>query len=181
MSKNQVKIWSIYGTVAIILLGTILHYFYPWFGENNVLGAFVPVNESVWEHLKLAYWALVLFSLPEYFQIKPQVNNYFLAKFVGIILFESSILLIFYTYTAFIESQILWIDISSFAVGTIFCQLVVFKLYAAQPVPKIYELIAGFGFVSIGILFAYFTYFPPHWDIFMDGNDMTYGIFKIPY
>ena len=73
-SKQIIKSWSVYGAVAIIILGTILHYFYPWFGENRVLGAFVPVNESVWEHLKLGYWGLVLFSIPEYFKIKDKVT-----------------------------------------------------------------------------------------------------------
>lgn len=178
MPNQKIKNWTIFGAVAIILLGTVLHYFYPWFGENKILGAFVPVNESVWEHLKLGYWGLVLFSLAEYSPIKTKVNNYFIAKFLGIILLESSILLIFYTYTAFSEGPILWIDISSFVVGAILCQLAVFKFYFAQPLPKIYEWIAGFGFISIGILFALLTYFPPHWEIFMDGNDMTYGIGK---
>ena len=72
MPNQKIKLWTISGTVAIILLGTVLHYFYPWFGENRILGAFVPVNESVWEHLKLGYWGLLLFSIPEFFQIKSQ-------------------------------------------------------------------------------------------------------------
>lgn len=179
MPNQKIKLWTISGTVAIILLGTVLHYFYPWFGENRILGAFVPVNESVWEHLKLGYWGLLLFSIPEFFQIKSKVNNYFAAKFLGILVLEFSILGIFYTYTLFSQGPILWIDISSFVVGTLLCQALVFKLYLTQPLSPYFEWIAFFGFLGIGVLFAWFTYFPPQWPIFMDGNDFTYGIDKV--
>ena len=178
-SKQIIKSWSVYGAVAIIILGTILHYFYPWFGENRVLGAFVPVNESVWEHLKLGYWGLVLFSIPEYFKIKDNVNNYAVAKFLGILALEFSILGIFYTYTFFSQRPILWIDISSFVVGAIICQMVAFRLYLAPPLTNNIQWAAGLGFLGIGILFIWLTYLTPLWPIFMDGQDFTYGIDKI--
>jgi hypothetical protein len=33
-------------------------------------------------------------------------------------------------------------------------------------------------FISIGVLFALTTYYPPHLEIFKDGNDNTYGVTK---
>ncbi|MGY6745045.1 MAG: DUF6512 family protein [Cecembia sp.] len=178
-SQQIIKSWSIYGAVAIIILGTVLHYFYPWFGEDRVLGAFVPVNESVWEHLKLGYWGLVLFSIPEYFKIKDKVNNYAVAKFLGILALEFSILGIFYTYTTFSQGPILWIDISSFVMGAIVCQLVAYRFYLASALPNKIQWAAGLSFLGIGILFIYLTYSTPLWPIFMDGQDFTYGIDKI--
>jgi len=44
------------GAVFIILLGSMLHFTFELSGENPVVGVFSAVNESVWEHLKLAYW-----------------------------------------------------------------------------------------------------------------------------
>lgn len=40
-------------------LGTAAHFFYSWF-PTPLVGLFVPVNESVWEHLKLLFWPTVL-------------------------------------------------------------------------------------------------------------------------
>ena len=37
------------------LAGTLLHFAYAWW-PNVLTAIFAPVNESVWEHLKLLFW-----------------------------------------------------------------------------------------------------------------------------
>ena len=37
------------------LVGTLLHFVYDWW-PNALTAIFTPVNESVWEHLKLLFW-----------------------------------------------------------------------------------------------------------------------------
>ncbi|MCW4022413.1 MAG: DUF6512 family protein [archaeon] len=37
---------------------------------NPFVGAFSAVNESVWEHLKLGFWPLILYTAIEYWKIK---------------------------------------------------------------------------------------------------------------
>jgi hypothetical protein len=180
MSDPQVSIlkWTAFGTFIIILLGIILHYFYPWFGEPRWLGAFVPVNESVWEHLKLGFWGLVLFSIPEYFFIKRKVNNYFVSKFLGVLILELTILVIFYSYTYFTKKPILWVDISSFVLGVTFCQWLSYNLYLKKAFARFLQFLSLTGLVLIGFIFGYFTFHPPISGIFMDAIDFTYGIDK---
>ena len=43
------------GFLATVLLGTGLHFLYAW-RPIPLFGLFAPVNESIWEHLKLLYW-----------------------------------------------------------------------------------------------------------------------------
>ena len=43
------------GWIGTVLLGIGLHALYTW-RPIPLLGLFSPVNESVWEHLKLLYW-----------------------------------------------------------------------------------------------------------------------------
>ena len=38
-----------------VLAGTALHFAYP-LARTPLVGLFAPVNESVWEHLKLIFW-----------------------------------------------------------------------------------------------------------------------------
>ncbi len=40
-----------------------LHELYEWTGEKLAIGLFAPVNESVWEHLKLAFYPVILLMI----------------------------------------------------------------------------------------------------------------------
>ena len=41
--------------VAVVLAGCALHFMYDWW-PNAVTALFSPVNESLWEHVKLIFW-----------------------------------------------------------------------------------------------------------------------------
>ena len=45
--------FTILGIVFTVITGTLLHFVYDLSNENPVVGLFAPINESVWEHLKL--------------------------------------------------------------------------------------------------------------------------------
>lgn len=175
---NDIKRWSVIGIIAITILGSCLHYVYAWTGHSTIIGAFVPVNESVWEHLKMGYWSVVLFSVAEYFLMRHSINNYFPAKTVGVLALELAILLIFYGYCFMAGKDNLLIDIFSYVLGAILCQYLTYGLFRYKPVPVLFKRISLVVFISTGVLFAVTTYYPPHWEIFKDGNDNTYGIAK---
>lgn len=47
-----------------MILGVVLHFTFEWSNNNILVGTFSPVNESIWEHLKLLFfpmWILVAF------------------------------------------------------------------------------------------------------------------------
>lgn len=54
------------GAVFTILLGSMLHFTFELSGGNPVVGVFSAVNESVWEHLKLAYWPALAYMVIEH-------------------------------------------------------------------------------------------------------------------
>jgi hypothetical protein len=152
-----------------------LHYVYDWSGRNSVAAVVGPVNESVWEHLKLGYWALILFSSFEFKLFDRKVNNFFLAKLVGVVLLNLTILTIYYTYSALTPHNIIWLDISSYIIGVIICQWVAYRLYFTSEF-VILKLPSLLLFVAIGVLFGYFTFHPPHKEIFKDERNGTYGV-----
>jgi len=41
--------------IAALLAGFVLHFVYQWW-PNAVTALFSPVNESLWEHIKLIFW-----------------------------------------------------------------------------------------------------------------------------
>lgn len=177
MPKQNKKIiyWEIASTLFIIFFGSFLHFVYQLSHNSKIAALFTPVNESVWEHLKLGFWALFIFLILEYFFINKLVRNFFLAKFLGIIALELTIIIIFYSYTAILKESILAIDIGSYILGTIICSLICLKIYQIK-LKNIFDPIAAIGLILIAIVFMVLTFYPPHLPIFLDETLNQYGL-----
>ena len=53
------------GILFAIAAGILLHFAYEWSMENPFVALFAPVNESVWEHLKMLFFPVFLYTLFE--------------------------------------------------------------------------------------------------------------------
>ncbi|MFA6296477.1 MAG: DUF6512 family protein [Patescibacteria group bacterium] len=175
--KTNKKIinWEIASTLFVIFFGSFLHFIYQISNNSEFVALFAPVNESVWEHLKLGFWALFIFMILEYFFINKLVHNFFLAKFLGIIAMELTIVIIFYSYTFFTKESILFVDISSFIIGAILCSLVCLKFYKFK-LKTNFDSVAAIGLILIAFTFMVLTFFPPQVPIFFDKTVNQYGI-----
>lgn len=172
---DKVRRWSIGGFLVIVILGFLYHYLYEWSNKSLLIAAIAPVNESVWEHLKLGLWAVITFSVVEYFVLGKTVNNYFFAKAVGVLIISFTILLIFYTYTIFVDRTILFLDISSYIIGALICQVFCYKMFQLKH-SKSLNILGIILLISFCLIFAIFTFYPPHVELFKDQNFNTYGI-----
>ena len=76
-------ITTIAAAVLCAGLGTLMHYVYEWSGKNLFVGLFAPVNESVWEHLKLLVIPLLFLMIFEFSIYGRKQRNFFTAKFLG--------------------------------------------------------------------------------------------------
>ena len=83
MNKKILK-WELIGILVISLLGSVLHFVFDWSGQLASVGAIAAVNESVWEHLKLAYWPTLVYAVVEYKFIRGSTSNFLFAKAVSI-------------------------------------------------------------------------------------------------
>ena len=63
MNKSKIKNYQIVSTIFVCILGTLLHFTYDFFGQNMIIASFSAVNESVWEHLKLLFFPMLLFYM----------------------------------------------------------------------------------------------------------------------
>jgi hypothetical protein len=173
---NSLKRWRLAGIITITISGFGLHYLFSWTDDSKIIGLFVPVNESVWEHLKLGYWSIVLFSIVEYLFVNRSVNNYYYAKTIGVLALEITIIILFYGYTLITGKDIFLIDIFSYILGAILCQYLTYRFLRLEPFSMLVNRISLIAFISIGVLFGVLTYHPPHTALFKDPNNNTYGI-----
>ena len=77
--------WQVTGFVFIVMIGIPLHSGFAWFGQAPAIAWLTPVNESTWEHLKLAFWPAVVYGTVEYVVFGKDVAGFGLAKSVGIL------------------------------------------------------------------------------------------------
>jgi uncharacterized membrane protein len=82
---------------------------------------------------------------------------------------------VFYSYTAFTEENLL-VDAATFIIAVIIGQLVSYKLYKQTKVSMLTEVISIAILVLLAIIFITFTFYPPQIPIFMDSNTYQYGI-----
>lgn len=174
--NKKILIWEIFGAIFIIVIGALFHFMFEWLGSFPPLGGFFPVNESVWEHLKLPYWPLIIYSLIEFKFIREESNNLIFAKSLAILINIGTILITFYTYTAILRTELLIIDILSFIIGVIIGQFLSAKVMSLGEKPKWISYVSWVIFISIGLLFIIFTYFPPNLPMFFDTESGIYGI-----
>lgn len=156
MNKRYKKITGL-GILWTLVLGTLSHFFYQWSHENMLIGLFSPVNESVWEHLKLLFFPALMYMLIEQKAMGKAMpgllGKNLLGLFAGLLVMP----LLFYGYTAFSGKSILWVDIGIFCICVLLTFLLPYKLRNRQiskeaegAVRKIlWILLAAFFFVSL--------------------------------
>jgi len=174
-NSRKIILWHLRGGLFIVIIGFLLHYLYEWSGDSSVIAAVAPVNESVWEHLKLGTWATILFMIPEYRSLRNSTTSYFAAKLGGIVVLNAVILIIFYGYQLFVDESILVLDIGSFVIGAAVGQFTSFHVIRMK-LSKIWDRLGMICLAALITAFAVFTWHPPHLEIFKDGNSGTYGI-----
>jgi len=174
--KNSILRWELGGIIFIIVLGSLLHFAFEWSGRAIPIAPIAAVNESVWEHLKLAFWPALVYAALEYSRFGKSANNFPFAKTLGIYLIPITIVVLFYAYTAILGHGLLEVDIAIFVVAVIVGQLVSYKLLTASPLPKRLNRFAPIALVVLGILFVVFTFYPPQVPLFRDSVTGAYGI-----
>ena len=163
MTKKASAIFFAVGALFTLILGTVGHFFYEWSGENKIAGIFFPVNESVWEHMKLTLLPTGIYLGAA--AIKLRGGNYALSSFLALFIGAALIPLLFYSYTGIIGRSILAVDIAIFFFSVLAGFAVAFLAYNSAPRPILNEL-AVIGIIAIAVCFFTFTSFPPDFILF---------------
>ncbi len=177
MNTNRIFNFQLIAMLFTIIIGSIFHFLYNLSGNSNFVALFTAVNESTWEHLKLIFFPMLIFAIIEYFIIGKEVNNFFEAKSIGIIIGMISIVAIFYTYTGIIGNNFFLLDIITFVLGVIITECVAYKIMIGKNKSnKITQTLSIACVILIAIMFVLYTFNPPHIHLFLDPITNTYGI-----
>ncbi|MEA4973343.1 MAG: DUF6512 family protein [Candidatus Metalachnospira sp.] len=166
MTKN-LSMYFVLGFIFVSVIGTLAHFLYEFSKQNVLVGLISPVNESTWEHMKLIFFPMLMYSL---FLIPKLQNNYPCIKsslFLGIIIGTFLIPILFYTYTGILGYNKLALDISVFIISVLIAFFTAYKLTLSCKSDPYIKVITFCVFI-LAILFFIYTYFPPQLEIFKE-------------
>lgn len=164
---RQMKYSEYGGFLFTIIAGTLFHFLYQWCNKNGLVALFTPVSESTWEHLKLLFFPVLFYSIPQYWLYGKNYNNFFTAKIVGVISGMLTITALFYTYTGIIGRNYLFMDILTFILGAAVSYLISGYLIFKKPDFRFPVFVCILFLGLILFLFFFLTFQPPKIPLFI--------------
>lgn len=162
---NDLKRLSVIGFIFVAVAGTLFHFVYDWSGSNHLLGLFVPVNESTWEHMKLCFFPMLLFSFYMNAMLKDSYPCISDALPVGILTATFLVPVLFYTYSGILGRNIAALDIATFFISVLVAFVVIYRL--TRSCRTTFSTAAKLLLPVIFLCFLLFTYHPPGLGIFV--------------
>ena len=167
--------WQIAGFAFTVIIGTAFHFLFIWTNESIVAAFVSPVNESIWEHIKLLFFPMFAYALFEYSFWGKQYARFWCIKLKGILTGMALIPTLYYTYTGIIGESLDWFNIVIFFGVAGLVYLVETKMFQGN---KTCRIPSEYAFVILcisGIIFFVFTFYPPEIPFFQDPVSKTYG------
>lgn len=166
-------------TIAVTLIGSLLHFTYGWSRGNKFVAIFSAVNESTWEHVKLALSGLFACTLVDVWFLGDN-PNYWAARSLSFLVPITVIPTIFYTYTTFTRKPILVVDISTFLVAAFLSSWLFTTILEMRPVNESGEIISLITSLVVLVFYLLLTRFPLHKNLlFRDPVTGGYGYEKV--
>ena len=163
------------GSIIIIsLIGTLSHFMYDISKHNKIIGLFCAVNESTWEHIKIALTPTLLWSFIDGI-IYGRNPNYFFSKFSSLAIIILLIPLLFYGYKAILKKEIFILDISIFYIVIITSQYLFFYTLRINEINFIFKYLSCIGTFMIFGGYMIHTLMPAKNIIFKDPISKKYG------
>ena len=161
----------------MVVAGSALHFLFEWCGGWRPLAVVAAVNESVWEHLKLAFWPGAVWAV-----LAPAphgLSRTDLLATKGLTLLVTAVLIvaIFRSYTAILGRNLLPLDIGTFVLAIVIGQALSAALLSRGALSGAAPRWAAMALFGVQLVaYSLFTFLPPdHW-LFIEARSGLRGI-----
>lgn len=162
---KRLKHYTIIGIIFVLIAGTAAHFLYDWSGNRHIVGLITPVSESIWEHMKLLFFPMLLYSLIMIFKLKEDHPCITSSLCFGTLTGTFLIPAFFYSYICLLGRDVFILDIGTFIASVIIAFLLSYKLTLTCRLKSYTLLLCGFVCILF-FCFLFFTYHPPDSKIF---------------
>lgn len=166
LKRIKLETYTLIGILVLFVVGSLFHFLYSLTGECFIVGLFVPINESIFEHTKMVvlpifiWWSIFyLFRKKDLF-----VNAWFTSALIAMISAIIAIPMLFYFYSQAFGIESLVIDILILLISLAIGQILGLHYYRhGKGIEYHFAIVL---MIVIIILFAFFTINPPAFPIF---------------
>ena len=164
---RRLKTFTIIGILFVLIVGSLAHFLYDWTGTNVIVGFFTPINESIWEHMKLLFFPMFFYSLFMICKFRRSYPCILFSLSLGNMIGTLSIPIFFYAYTFVLGRDIFILDISTFILSTVLAFVTSYKATLSSQ-HKLVNALSGGLLLVLFVYFMLFTYHAPDMNIFED-------------
>lgn len=173
--KTKSIIWQISSFIFTGIFGVLMHFLFDLSNQSIFIAPFSSVNESIWEHTKLLFFPMLIFSLIQYSYIGKTHKNFWCIKLISVALGITLIPVLYYTINGIFGKTCDWINIAIFFIAVAFCCFLETRLYIKNMFSCNNPNVAFTILILISIIFVLFTFFTPQIPLFQDPITKTYG------
>lgn len=157
--------WDIFLFVALGILGPVLHFIAPQVSQIPLFRGFLPINESIWEHLKLIFYPAVAVGLLRRIVLGKLQRGILTTFAEGILLSMALLVAAFYTYSGILGMHFLTADIALYYLCSLVLAIYVGKRAARQ---KKSSLSGVLILLFLTGCFLFFSFYTPNFGLFLD-------------
>lgn len=182
LTPPSLRIFEV-GCILSILLGIFFHFIYDLSGNSFLIGLFFPVNESIWEHLKLVLVPITMLAIIYsfiYTKQKYMLNNFWYYTSISIIISMLLIPISHYTLKAIFKTVPDFVNIIIYIISIIVSFYYLYRKVTYEYINPSSNNKNPTGILTITILyllFIIFTIYPPKLELFRDPITDTFGIY----
>lgn len=170
---KKITYWQTVCFLFLCVVGTLLHFLFPWSGGSWLAALIAPVNESIWEHLKLLLFPLAAFALAQSRWSGMDPKRVWAGKKKGLLTGLVLIPVLYYLVSGSLGASPEWFNIALFFLAAAAaCRVDTRVLHRG-------ETDTG-GWVTVALIVCVFwvlTFFPPRIPLFQDPITGTWGYF----
>lgn len=173
MKKN-----TFINTIILFILSFPIHFLYDLF-PCFLISIFAPINESIFEHIKLIFTSLLIGRIIIYFIRKKQdlnVDNYIFKSYLSTIL-NIILFLIIYLPIYYLFGENLMITLCFYLITILITEIIMNKIFS-KDLKVNYNILGIILIILTYFIFTYLSYNPPRIDFFYDPINKNYGISK---
>lgn len=166
--ENKPKFYILLGIPVLILTGTLFHFLYSLTGEMFAVGLIAPVNESVFEHMKLVvvpvflWWSLLYLFRKD----NLRADSWFTSALLAMLTAVAAIPVLYYFYTGAFGFESVIVDIIIFVIAVVLGQFIGLHYYIYGN--SIDYRLAFMLMFAVIVLFAVLTVIPPELPLFTE-------------